>query len=1100
MKFIYLILIIFLLFFYSCGGNTEVKCLKDKELVCACGDLSGIKTCEDDGKWSECICDVCQNIQCGENQVCNSETGVCELSCETVACGDGVCELNNNSLKCNCNEGFFDKNLKCTNISELCTDVVCGQGICDYQTGEAKCICNSGYHAEGLTCVENVSPCFDIFCSNNGNCIVDSETEAHCECNLGYVQSENKLDCIASCENINCSNQGICEIENNKPKCSCNLGYIADELTCVSKCENEVCDNHGTCELNTNGEPVCNCENGFKNEGNLNCVNVCQNITCNNHGNCEPDTNNNPVCNCDTGYGHGETEIECIYVCNNVNCQENAHCESDENSLPVCICNENYQDNNNDQICKPDCTNVQCGTNQVCSDLSGNAICICKENYQDNNFDGTCEKSCLLTTCENATCDDSTGLAVCLCDENYQDNDNNNICKPACSLNPNCGGFGICNDSTGTVNCLCQAGYQDNDNNGICEKACGMMTCGFYGSCEDESGQIICRCQAGYFVGSEGTCITPCEGITCNNHGSCVAQNATDAYCNCNNGYFQNGLSCVNPCENVNCNGYGDCTAINATDAFCTCDDGYQDNDENLSCIVSCDYANNCGENSNGCDDAGENILCDCKPNYQDNDCNGTCLESCSLVTCTEPNQTGQCDDSSGTAFCLLQPGYQWTQTIGGNWVDSANAITTDSLGNIYITGYFTGIVDFDFTSGVDTRESTTDNYGTFTKDIFVTKINSNGSYAWTYTAGSQGEDMGNDIEIDSNNNIYLIGHFSKSIKFDPNPNGNIYFNRGYEDFFVVKLTNNGQFGWAYSAGGTSYDSAKAITIDLQNNVYITGSFSNSVAFNPSTPSNFSVSNGYMDIFILKLNNLGVYSWHKTIGGTENDSGNGIAIDSNNNIYYAGIFASSVDFNFNSIETDIKTAVSYSDLFISKINSDLTYSSTITTGGIDSSITVQNFKIDLSNNLYVSGSFYGTVDFNPFTEVDNKINSGGDDGFLLKINSDSSYAFTKTISTSGSDSVQGICIRNGNIFITGYTGGQIKDFIVKKYDNTGLETFTKTIATANAEYGNDIVVNKYNDLYVTGVFNGVVDFNPETAVDEKTSSNNTGDIFIWKWY
>ncbi|MDH4205121.1 MAG: SBBP repeat-containing protein, partial [Desulfobacteraceae bacterium] len=140
-----------------------------------------------------------------------------------------------------------------------------------------------------------------------------------------------------------------------------------------------------------------------------------------------------------------------------------------------------------------------------------------------------------------------------------------------------------------------------------------------------------------------------------------------------------------------------------------------------------------------------------------------------------------------------------------------------------------------------------------------------------------------------------------------------------------------------------------------------------------------------------------VYSWTKTMGGTDHDYGQAVVVDSSGNVYVTGYFRGTADFNPDIAVTDNHTSAGEEDIFLTKINSDGSYGWTKTMGGADQDYG-QSVVVDGSDNVYITGYFRGTADFNPDIAVtDNHTSAGEEDIFLTKINSDGSYGWTKTM-------------------------------------------------------------------------------------------------------
>jgi photosystem II stability/assembly factor-like uncharacterized protein len=238
--------------------------------------------------------------------------------------------------------------------------------------------------------------------------------------------------------------------------------------------------------------------------------------------------------------------------------------------------------------------------------------------------------------------------------------------------------------------------------------------------------------------------------------------------------------------------------------------------------------------------------------------------------------------------------GLLFSTLLGGSRDESGNGIAVDSSGNIAVAGH-TGSTNFPVVNAV--KPSVTLNAGCSTG--YVTKVNPSGpSYTFsTYLGGAQC-DVAHAVAIDSSNNVYVTGRtgstdFPTANAFQPALAGP-QFN---SDAFVSKLTPAGAFVYSTYLGGNGSDAGFAITADASGNAYVTG-FTSSSDFptkNPIQASN--AGSGFAtDVFVTKFNSQGsalVYSTY--LGGTGNDTGRGIALDSANNAYIAG-FTESLDF------------------------------------------------------------------------------------------------------------------------------------------------------------------------------------------------------------
>ena len=363
---------------------------------------------------------------------------------------------------------------------------------------------------------------------------------------------------------------------------------------------------------------------------------------------------------------------------------------------------------------------------------------------------------------------------------------------------------------------------------------------------------------------------------------------------------------------------------------------------------------------------------------------------------------------------------FLWAKGIGGTGLDAGYRIAVDSNGNVYTTGLFSGTVDFD--PGVSIFNLTSAG----SSDIFVSKLNSGGDFVWAKSMGGTGSDEGHDITVDSNGNVYIAGFFSGTADFDPGADTSNLTSAGSVDIFVSKLDSSGDFLWAKSMGGTGFDNVYCITLDSSGNVYTTGFFYATVDFDPGIGIANLTSVGSGDIFVSKLNSNGDFIWAKSMGGTTDDSGFGITVDSSNNVYATGAFSGTADFD-PSAGTSNLTSLGSVDIFVSKLNSsgDFIWAKSMGGTGDDQG---NSITIDPSGNIYTTGYFYGTADFDPGAGTSNLTSVGSGDIFVSKLDSNGNFVWAKSM--GGTDYDQGSSISvdsSGNVYTSGAFSG-IVDF------------------------------------------------------------------------
>jgi len=272
----------------------------------------------------------------------------------------------------------------------------------------------------------------------------------------------------------------------------------------------------------------------------------------------------------------------------------------------------------------------------------------------------------------------------------------------------------------------------------------------------------------------------------------------------------------------------------------------------------------------------------------------------------------------------------KWTQQLGTADYDSANDITIDSSGNVYILGVTDGSLE-----GTNAGSN----------DVFVTKYNSDGDPLWTRQSGTEGNDYANDIAIDNQGNVYMTGYTTGSYS------GN---NAGSNDAFTIKYDSDGNLLWQRQLGTSAFDLANAIATDATG-VYITG----------STAGDLSGTNaGSFDAFVAKYNFQGNLLWQQQLGTDRSDISNGIITDDGGNLYITGT-------TYGDLGGDNAGG---SDAFLAKYDSQGTLLETqqLGTPGNDDS---NGISIDRTGNVYIGGTTTGSLAGN---------NQGSEDAWVGK--------------------------------------------------------------------------------------------------------------------
>lgn len=301
---------------------------------------------------------------------------------------------------------------------------------------------------------------------------------------------------------------------------------------------------------------------------------------------------------------------------------------------------------------------------------------------------------------------------------------------------------------------------------------------------------------------------------------------------------------------------------------------------------------------------------------------------------------------------------YVWAKRIGGQQgSEQCTALTMDAFGNIFIAGTLPWPVDFDPGPGTDILTS---NGGI---DIFIVKYDSSGNYCWARAVGGSGLDRAYTLHTDGSGNILVGGAFVNSVDFDPGPGIAILNGAANEDIFILKLDSAGNYLWAVGMGNPSINRCSSIDSDESGNVYATGYFANTVDFDPGPGTHSLTSDGFLDIYILKLDSAGQFIWAKNFGGPDFESIAFIQRDAIGNLILAGLFRDSTDFDPGPGVFQLTTNGDF-DIFIQKLDPAGNFLA-VQHVGSPLEDQVVNFSLDHQDNLYLTGYFQDSIDMNP---------------------------------------------------------------------------------------------------------------------------------------
>jgi hypothetical protein len=334
---------------------------------------------------------------------------------------------------------------------------------------------------------------------------------------------------------------------------------------------------------------------------------------------------------------------------------------------------------------------------------------------------------------------------------------------------------------------------------------------------------------------------------------------------------------------------------------------------------------------------------------------------------------------------------YQWVRTWGPT--SGAEAYTVVVNGDyLYVVGDFSGNqTDFNPWGSHDWHQNHLPTTGPVLFDAFLSKFDLNGNFQWARTWGGEGYDDGPGVAVDRSGNVYVAGMYaSTTINFDPAGGSAGLGHPAHDsgiivDIFLSKFDANGVFQWVLTWGGQGTEEATGmVVIDKSDRIYVAGRFGCAPCdFDPGPATDNHSSNGALDAFVSQFDTDGNFRWAKSWGAGNGDEATGLGVDRTRNVYVAGRFHDTVDFDPGS-RVENHTSNGQYDMFLSLFDPNGNFIWTKTWGGSGNDFIT--LRVDGLNQVYAVGSFVGSVDFDPGSDVDNHTAAGGSDAFVKKFN------------------------------------------------------------------------------------------------------------------
>jgi hypothetical protein len=377
---------------------------------------------------------------------------------------------------------------------------------------------------------------------------------------------------------------------------------------------------------------------------------------------------------------------------------------------------------------------------------------------------------------------------------------------------------------------------------------------------------------------------------------------------------------------------------------------------------------------------------------------------------------------------------------------------------------------------------------------ILAVQSTSAQTLTWAKQIGADAQDQGRSIAVDASGSIYTTGTFSDTVDFDPGIGTYFLTSTGLDDVFISKLDSLGNFMWAGSWGWLNFDLGLSITVDTNGFVYSTGLFQGTADFDPGVGV-FNLTASGLDGFVVKMDaSTGSLVWAKQLPFESS----AIAVDPNGNVITVGrqngsAFLSKLDASGNPVWTK-EFATQSGDCGASSL------------------------VLDALGNIYTTGFFIDTVDFDPGLGTYNLVGEYYGDAFICKLDAGGNFQWAKQLSGNGNEYGATIALdASGNVYTSGVLNATAdfdpgvgtynlssagignSDGYISKLNSSGDFVWAKQLggAIGSSLFISSIVLGADNNVYSIGNFSQTVDFDPGTGTNNLTSSGPY-DVFISK--
>jgi hypothetical protein len=299
-----------------------------------------------------------------------------------------------------------------------------------------------------------------------------------------------------------------------------------------------------------------------------------------------------------------------------------------------------------------------------------------------------------------------------------------------------------------------------------------------------------------------------------------------------------------------------------------------------------------------------------------------------------------------------------WSKGFGDVSSQTAVALAVDPSGNLLVTGYFQGTVDFGGGTLTSSGGST---------DVYLAKFSPTGTHLWSKRFGDTASQLAKDVTTDASGNVFITGSINGSADFG----GGTLTSAGLGDGYIAKFGPTGAHLWSKRFGDSLDQFATGIKADAAGNVVVTGYFSGTVDLGGGPLTSLSGT----DIFLAKLSPTGAHLWSQARGGSSNQTSVALAMDPFGNVAITGTQSGTADYGGGP-----QPSLGGGDVEVAKYDASGNWLWSHLYGN-NAAQSGRWIAMDSTGSVLVTGINFGVIDFGggPLSTV------GGEDMFLAKL-------------------------------------------------------------------------------------------------------------------